>query len=95
MPRVSSKRQITLPATLCEDLGIKAGDEVEILVDGNQFNVFKKVSINQLEGIVPKTHKTVSIEDMDETIKRRGSKIPTDWDTWFDEPSAPDDFERS
>lgn len=44
MPRVSSKRQITLPAAGCEELGINAGDEVEILRYGNQFNIIKKVT---------------------------------------------------
>ena len=30
MPRVSSKRQITLPVAGCEELGIHAGDDVEM-----------------------------------------------------------------
>jgi len=42
MPRVSSKRQITLPAGDCAELGIAPGDEVEILRYGNQFNIVKK-----------------------------------------------------
>ena len=42
MPRVSTKRQITLPVTGCEELGIHPGDEVEILRHGNQFNIIKK-----------------------------------------------------
>lgn len=42
MPRVSAKRQITLPIAGCKELGIKAGDEVEILRYGNQFNIIKK-----------------------------------------------------
>lgn len=31
-PKVSSKRQITLPVAQCEALGIEPGDEVEIFV---------------------------------------------------------------
>jgi AbrB family looped-hinge helix DNA binding protein len=42
MPKVSAKRQITLPASGCEELDIHAGDEVEILRHGNQFNIIKK-----------------------------------------------------
>lgn len=42
MPIVSSKRQITLPVAGCNELGIEAGDEVEILRYGNQFNIIKK-----------------------------------------------------
>ncbi len=43
MPKVSSKRQITLPVAGCKELGISAGDEVEILRHGDQFNIIKKV----------------------------------------------------
>ena len=42
MPRVSAKRQITLPVADCEELGIQPGDEVEIFRHGNQFNIIKK-----------------------------------------------------
>ncbi len=42
MPKVSTKRQITLPVSGCEELGIHAGDEVEIFRHGNQFNIIKK-----------------------------------------------------
>jgi bifunctional DNA-binding transcriptional regulator/antitoxin component of YhaV-PrlF toxin-antitoxin module len=42
MPKVSAKRQITLPVAGCHELGIHAGDVVEILWYGNQFNVLKK-----------------------------------------------------
>lgn len=42
MPKVSSKRQITLPVSGCDELGIHPGDEVEILRHGNQFNIIKK-----------------------------------------------------
>lgn len=42
MPKVSSKRQVTLPVSGCEELDIHPGDEVEIFRHGNQFNVIKK-----------------------------------------------------
>ena len=42
MPKVSQKRQITLPVAGCEELGIHPGDDVEILRYGNQFNIIKK-----------------------------------------------------
>lgn len=42
MPKVSAKRQITLPVAGCDELGIRPGDEVEILRHGNQFNIIKK-----------------------------------------------------
>jgi AbrB family looped-hinge helix DNA binding protein len=42
MPKVSSKRQITLPVEGCRELEIQPGDEVEIFRYGNQFNIVKK-----------------------------------------------------
>jgi AbrB family looped-hinge helix DNA binding protein len=42
MPKVSSKRQITLPVEGCGELDIQPGDEVEIFRYGDQFNIVKK-----------------------------------------------------
>jgi len=42
MPKVSSKRQITLPVVQCEALGIKPGDEVESFVANGQLTIVKK-----------------------------------------------------
>ena len=42
MPKVSAKRQITLPVAGCDELDIHPGDEVEILRYGKQFNIIKK-----------------------------------------------------
>lgn len=42
MPRVSAKRQITLPVSQCEALGIKPGDEVESFVAHGQLTIVKK-----------------------------------------------------
>lgn len=61
MPKVSAKRQITLPIADCEVLGIKPGDEVEILRYGNQMNIFKRKA-SSAAGILKgaKAKKTVS-----------------------------------
>lgn len=61
MPKVSAKRQITLPISGCDELGIQPGDEVEIFRHGNQFNIIKKeigVAAGLLKGT--KVNKTVS-----------------------------------
>jgi bifunctional DNA-binding transcriptional regulator/antitoxin component of YhaV-PrlF toxin-antitoxin module len=61
MPKVSAKRQITLPISGCNELGIQAGDEVEIFRHGNQFNIIKKeigMAAGLLKGI--KINNTVS-----------------------------------
>ena len=42
MPRVSAKRQITLPISQCRALGIEPGDEVESFVADGQLTIIKK-----------------------------------------------------
>ncbi len=42
MPRVSSKRQITLPAEQCQELGIKPGDEYQSFVADGHITIIKK-----------------------------------------------------
>ena len=64
MPKVSSKRQITLPATDCGELDIQPGDEVDIFRYGNQFNIIKKekgAAAGILKGV--KVNKKVSERD--------------------------------
>ena len=61
MPKVSTKRQVTLPASICEELGIHAGDEVEILRYRDKLNIIKKETSSAagiLKGI--KVNKAVS-----------------------------------
>lgn len=42
MPKVSSKRQITLPACQCHALGIAPGDELESFIAHGQITLVKK-----------------------------------------------------
>ena len=42
MPRVSAKRQITLPISQCRALGIEPGDDVESFVADGQITIIKK-----------------------------------------------------
>lgn len=42
MPKVSAKRQITLPVGQCEALGIEPGDDVESFVAHGQLTIIKK-----------------------------------------------------
>ncbi len=64
MPKVSSKRQITLPIAGCDELGIHPGDEVEILRHGNQFNIIKK-KVGAAAGLLKgaKANKSVNDEE--------------------------------
>ena len=43
MPKVSRKRQITLPASQCDQLGIKPGDYIETFVADGRLTIVKKV----------------------------------------------------
>ena len=42
MPKISSKRQITLPIEQCRELGIKPGDEYISFVAAGQITIIKK-----------------------------------------------------
>ena len=61
MPKVSAKRQITLPISCCNELGIQAENKVEIFRHGNQFNIIKK-EIGMAAGLLKdiKINNTVS-----------------------------------
>ncbi|MES9902042.1 MAG: AbrB/MazE/SpoVT family DNA-binding domain-containing protein [Sedimenticola sp.] len=43
MPKVSAKRQITLPIGQCEALGIEPGDEIESFVADGRLTIVKKL----------------------------------------------------
>jgi len=58
MPRVSAKRQITLPVSQCKALGIRPGDEIESFIADGQLTIVKKsmgVAKGLLKGIKPKS----------------------------------------
>jgi len=69
---VTSKGQITIPAEVREDLGLKAGDRVSFLKGENGEYILraKTGSIRNLKGCVNRTGKPVTIEEMNETIRR-------------------------
>lgn len=62
MPRVSAKRQITLPVADCEELGIEPGDEVAILRHGNQINIIKR-KVGAAAGLLKGTKARKSVSD--------------------------------
>ena len=43
MPKVSSKRQITLPVDQCQQVGIEPGDEVQSFVADGHITIVKKI----------------------------------------------------
>ena len=62
MPKVSAKRQITLPINQCEALGIEPGDEVECFVANGQLTIIKKVK-GAADGLLKHIQADHSISD--------------------------------
>lgn len=44
MPKVSAKRQITLPVEQCKEVGIQPGDEYRSFVASGHITIVKKIS---------------------------------------------------
>ena len=72
--RVTSKFHITLPESVLERLGVKAGDQVEFVEYGQGVVLLRSIAhdIRALKGIVPKPAKSVSIEAMNLAIRKMG-----------------------
>lgn len=70
---VTSKGQITLPKSVRERLGIEAGDRLEFVESEQGFMVVPATrDIRSLRGIVGPPRKPVTLEDMNDAIKKMG-----------------------
>jgi AbrB family looped-hinge helix DNA binding protein len=67
---VTSKGQLTLPKSVRDELGIRAGDRIDFVkMDNGRFAIIPKTgSIKALKGIIPKPDRPVTLEDMQEAI---------------------------
>ena len=72
---VTSKGQITIPASVRLALQVEAGDRVEFVeVDPGRFEVVAATrSVTELKGLFGKPTKSVSIADMNKAIAARGA----------------------
>lgn len=72
---LTSKGQITIPASVRAALGVDAGDRVEFvpLANGRFELVASTLPVTALKGSIAKPKKPVSIDDMNAAIARRGS----------------------
>jgi AbrB family looped-hinge helix DNA binding protein len=72
---VSSKAQITIPATVRESLHVGVGDRVEFIeiAPGRYEFVAATRPVSALRGMFGKPEKQVSIEDMNAAIAARGA----------------------
>ena len=71
---VTSKGQITIPASVREDLGLKAGTRVEFVKIANGQYAIRPatISIKSMKGIF-RGRGTATIEDMNRVIAERGA----------------------
>jgi antitoxin PrlF len=72
---LTSKGQITIPVEVREALGVDAGDRVEFveIAPGRFEFIAATKSVTALKGMFGKPRKSVSIEDMNAAIARRGA----------------------
>ena len=71
---LTSKGQITIPRKIRAYLGVHAGDKLEFLpLPGGKVMVAPvTIDITELKTILPKPKKTISIDEMNKIIKKRG-----------------------
>lgn len=71
---LTSKGQVTIPASVRTALGIGTGDRIEFVeAENGQFTVMAATkSIKSLKGIIPAT-RPVSLEEMNAAIAARGA----------------------
>ncbi|HEX4321238.1 MAG TPA: AbrB/MazE/SpoVT family DNA-binding domain-containing protein [Acidobacteriaceae bacterium] len=74
---VTSKGQITIPVETRKALEIKPGDNVDFVHtdDGNVVLFARNQPVQRLKGMFGKFPRTVSIEEMNEAIAIRGSRL--------------------
>lgn len=63
MPKVSSKRQVTLPIDLCHLAGIEPGDEVSIFADRQGVISIVKKSVFSSKGFLKNVKKLNKMSD--------------------------------
>ena len=70
---LTSKGQITIPASVREALGVGTGDRVEFVeIAAGRYEVIAATnSVTALKGMFGKARKSVSIEEMNSVIARR------------------------
>ena len=62
MPKVSAKRQITLPVEQCQQVGIEPGDEYQSFVANGHITIVKKIS-GAARGIIKDVKGDTSVTD--------------------------------
>lgn len=69
---ITSKGQLTLPKSIRDQLRLKAGDRLEFFLrpDGHIEAVAMGSALAALKGMIPPPRKGVSLEEMDDAIRK-------------------------
>jgi AbrB family looped-hinge helix DNA binding protein len=71
---LTSKGQVTIPATVRSALGLHQGDRIDFVETEQGFLIAPATfSIRQLKGVVPKPSAPVSLDDMEAAIAEGAS----------------------
>ena len=73
---ITSKGQITIPKDIRDLLDLHAGDKISFIEDEDgSINLIPiKKPLSALKGLVPKPKEAVSVEDMNNAIKRKAGR---------------------
>lgn len=70
--KVTSKGQITIPYNIRQSLNLDTGSRVEFIIhDNNIVLVPINSKLSDLQGLLPKPQKTLTIDDINDIIKQR------------------------
>jgi len=72
---LTAKGQVTIPADVRRRMGLDAGDRIEFVeIESGEYLIKPAIDdVRTLKGLLRKPAKPISIEDMNTTIRRRGS----------------------
>ncbi len=66
---LTSKGQMTLPKAIRNQLGLKPGDAIEVIIEGRRAILIpKNLGLDDIASILPWRERTVSIDEMNEAI---------------------------
>jgi AbrB family looped-hinge helix DNA binding protein len=72
---LTSKGQVTLPKSVRDRLGVQTGDRVEFIETPAGFLILPvKRELAEIKGIVLRTRKHVTVEDMNRAMARIGTR---------------------
>lgn len=71
---LTTKGQVTIPADVRKRLGLRPGDRVAFLVDGDEVRLVRRENRIEAAFGICRPKKSISVEDMDQVIKDRAGK---------------------